>query len=32
VQTQSMTTYRRHLSTPRFAVLAERDQGAWEND
>ena len=32
VQTQSMTTYRRHLSTPRFAVLAERDQGAWEHD
>ena len=32
VQTQSMTTYRRELSTPRFAVLAEREQGAWEHD
>ena len=32
IQTQSMVTYRRELSTPRFAVLAEREQGAWEHD
>ena len=29
VCTQSMATYRRELTTPRFSLLAEREHGAW---
>ena len=30
VLTQSQTTYRRDLVSPRFQPLSSRDQGAWE--
>ena len=31
VCTQSMVTYRRELTTPRFSLLAEREHGAWSD-
>ena len=32
VITQSMVTYRREITTPRFSVIHDREQGAWPMD